>query len=101
MNRTLALAALAALALPALAPAALADAPAPAIDNGRVTVRDVMLTQGEPGPAITHAGDYVVLYMNGGRIARADGKTQRPCRRQRHGRSWRRHQRHRAGRRRP
>ncbi len=75
MNKTLALAALAVLAMPALAPDALADAPAPVIDNGRVTVRNVMLSKGEPGSAITHAGDYVVLYINGGRIRGADGKT--------------------------
>ena len=62
------------LALSALAPGALADAPAPVIDNGRVTVRSVMLSKGEPGSAITHAGDYVVLYINGGRIKGADGK---------------------------
>ena len=75
MNRTLALAALAVLATPALTLGALADAPAPVIDNARVTVRNVMLNKGEPGAAIAHPGDYVVLYINGGRIKGADGKT--------------------------
>lgn len=75
MNKTLSRTALAMLALPAVTLTALADAPAPVIDNGRVTVRNVMLSKGEPGVTITHAGDYVVLYINGGRIRGADGKT--------------------------
>ena len=49
MNKTLSVA-LAVLAPPAVALTALADAPAPVIDNGRVTVRDIMLQPGEPGP---------------------------------------------------
>ena len=53
-----------------------ADASAPVIDNGRVTVRDVPLEPGRPGPSIEHAGDYVVLYVKGGRIRGADGKAQ-------------------------
>lgn len=76
MNNTLARIALAVLAMPALTLTARADAPAPLIDNGRVTVRDVPLKQGEPGPAIQHAGDYVVLYVKGGRIRAADGSAQ-------------------------
>jgi quercetin dioxygenase-like cupin family protein len=67
--------ALAVLATPAVTLTALAEAPSPVIDNGRVTVRNVMLTRGEPGSTITHAGDYIVLYINGGRIRGADGKT--------------------------
>ena len=74
MNKTLGAIALAMLA--ALTQAALADAPAPVIDNGRVTVRSLTLKQVEPAPAISHAGDYVVLYIKGGRIKSADGKTQ-------------------------
>jgi len=60
---------LAALPLPALA-----DVP-PVTDNARVTVRDIHLEKSVPGPAIHHAGDYVVLYFDGGRIRSADGKT--------------------------
>ncbi|HEY0267024.1 MAG TPA: hypothetical protein VGC16_09745 [Rhizomicrobium sp.] len=52
-----------------------AQPPAPVIDNARVTVRDVHLEKGTPGPAIDHAGDYVVLYFDGGRIRSRDGKT--------------------------
>lgn len=63
------IAALALLPLPALAQ------PAPVMDNARVTVRDVHLEKGVPGPAIAHAGDYVVLYFDGGRIRAVDGKT--------------------------
>jgi quercetin dioxygenase-like cupin family protein len=74
MNKTLACIAFAVLAMPAATPA-LADAPAPVIDNARVTVRDVPLKQGEPGSAIQHAGDYVVLYVKGGRIRGANGQT--------------------------
>jgi len=76
MKRTLPFIALAVLAIPAVTFGALADAPAPVIDNGRVTVRDVPLKQGQPGPAIAHAGDYVVLYVKGGRIRGADGSSQ-------------------------
>lgn len=64
---------LAGLATPAL------GQPAPRIDNARVTVRDVTLQPGIQGPAISHAGDYVILYFEGGRIRSADGKiTTRP-----------------------
>jgi predicted metal-dependent enzyme (double-stranded beta helix superfamily) len=45
------------------------------IDNPRVTVRDVALQPGKQGTVISHAGDYVVLYFQGGRIRSADGKT--------------------------
>jgi quercetin dioxygenase-like cupin family protein len=76
MKKTLARLAWAALAMPAVTLAALADAPAPVIDNGRVTVRDVALKQGQPGPVLQHAGDYVVLYVKGGRIRGADGSSQ-------------------------
>jgi quercetin dioxygenase-like cupin family protein len=76
MKKTLSAAAMAVLAMFGLTHSALADAPAPAIDNGRVTVRDVALKQGQPGPTIQHTGDYVVLYISGGRIRGADGKTQ-------------------------
>ena len=62
---------LASLAAPALGQ----EAPAPTIDNSRVTVRDILLEPGKPGPSISHAGDYVVLYFQGGRIRSADGKT--------------------------
>ena len=68
-------------ALSLLATPALAQAPAPAIDiapvidNEQVTVRDVALKPGMPAPAIAHAGDYVILYSQGGRIRGADGKT--------------------------
>ena len=61
--------------LAGLATPALAQAPAPVIDNERVTVRDIALEQGKPGPKIEHAGDYVVIYVNGGAIRAADGKT--------------------------
>jgi quercetin dioxygenase-like cupin family protein len=67
--------ALAALGSPVFAPEAWAQSPAPVIDNERVTVRDVALEQGKPGPVIAHAGDYVVLYVKGGRIRTANGKT--------------------------
>ena len=68
--------ALAMLAMPVLTLAARADAPTPVIDNGRVTVRDIQLSRGQPGPALEHAGDYVVLYVTGGRIRGADGRSQ-------------------------
>jgi quercetin dioxygenase-like cupin family protein len=61
--------------LTGLATPALAQLPAPVIDNERVTVRDIQLEQGKPGPAIQHAGDYVVLYVKGGAIRAANGKT--------------------------
>jgi hypothetical protein len=79
MTRTLLVAALAAVsATPALlAGAAWADTPAPVIDNERVTVRDVHLRPDQAAPAISHAGDYVILYVDGGRIRSADGKTVR------------------------
>jgi hypothetical protein len=54
---------------------ALADAAAPVMDNPRVTVRDIHLEKGMPGPVISHAGDYVVLYFDGGRIKDGGGKT--------------------------
>jgi len=57
----------------------LADAAAPVvnnvIDNERVTVRDIHLKAGETAPVISHAGDYVVLYVDGGRIRATDDKT--------------------------
>jgi hypothetical protein len=65
---------------PALTPA-LAQAPAPVIgnapviDNERVTVRDIALEPGVPAAAVEHAGDYVILYFQGGRIRGAGGKT--------------------------
>lgn len=61
--------------LTSLAGPALAQGTAPLIDNARVTVRDVVLQPGAPGPVISHAGDYVILYFEGGRIRSADGKT--------------------------
>jgi hypothetical protein len=73
MKQTLACIALALLTTPALTAAALADTPV--IDNGRVTVRDVKLAPGQPAAAITHAGDYVILYAKGGRIRDANGHT--------------------------
>ena len=62
------------LALPALAVAA----PAPAIDNDRVTVWDVTLNRGEETPAIPADLDRVVMFLEGGsmRITFADGKSQ-------------------------
>ncbi|HEY1876355.1 MAG TPA: hypothetical protein VGG66_02760, partial [Rhizomicrobium sp.] len=76
MKKTPARIALAMLAMPVLTLAARADAPPPVIDNGRVTVRDIDLKQNQPGPVIQHAGDYVVLYVKGGRIRGADGNVQ-------------------------
>ena len=76
MKKTLFLA-LAALGSPVFGAEAWAQSPAPVIDNERVTVRDVALEQGKPGPVIAHAGDYVVLYVKGGRIRAANGKTVR------------------------
>ena len=72
MNKTRFCALLA--ALPALAQTAQAQTPAPVIDNARVTVRDIVLAPGKPGPAIAHAGDYAVLYLQGGRIRGSDGR---------------------------
>ena len=60
-------------ALPGLC-AAQEALPAPVIDNSRVTVRDIHLEKAVPGPTIPHAGDYVVLYFDGGRIRDASGK---------------------------
>lgn len=60
--------ALAVLAVPALTLVAQADAPAPVIDNTWVSVHDVRLVPGTPGPALTHPGDYVVLNISGGRV---------------------------------
>ena len=74
MKKTLSLAAMAAVAVFGLTHAALAQAPV--INNGRVTVRDVALKQGQPGATIQHAGDYVVLYISGGRIRGADSRSQ-------------------------
>jgi hypothetical protein len=54
---------------------ALAQVPAPVLDNARVTVRDIHLEKGVPGPAIPHAGYFAVLYFDGGRIRIADGNT--------------------------
>jgi len=63
------------LATPLLTFPALAQLPAPVIDNERVTVHDIPLEQGKPSPSIAHAGDYVVLYVKGGAIRSASGKT--------------------------
>lgn len=73
MTKTL----LGAALLTALPLAAMAQTPAPVIDNARVTVRDVVLEPGKPAPVIEHAGDYIILYRTGGRIRSADGKTAR------------------------
>jgi len=75
MNKTLARIALAVLAMPLATPSAWADAPAPVIDNSWVSVRDIQLAPGVPGPALTHPGDYAVLYISGGRI-QSNGKTE-------------------------
>jgi predicted metal-dependent enzyme (double-stranded beta helix superfamily) len=75
MKKTLFCAMLAALAQTALTQSALAQTQAPAIDNGRVTVRDIVLEPGKPGPAIAHRGDYAILYLQGGRIRGNDGRT--------------------------
>jgi hypothetical protein len=50
-----------------------AEAP-PVMDNARVTVRDIHLEKGVPGPEVAHAGDYVVLYFDGGRIRDSQGR---------------------------
>ena len=65
--------------LASLATPALAQAPAPVIDNERVTVRDITLEQGKPGPRIGHAGDYIVLYVKGGQVRAANSKTASPA----------------------
>lgn len=70
------IAALMAISAPTLFAASAAWAQAPMTDNDRVTVRDVHLAPGQAAPAIRHAGDYIVLYVDGGRIKGADGKTQ-------------------------
>lgn len=62
------------LALLAAATAARADGITPVMDNPRVTVRRLVLTPGRPAPAIAHAGDYVVLFFDGGRVRDAGGK---------------------------
>ena len=74
MKKTL-FCAVTALTVAAAAQPGWAQAPAPVIDNQHVTVRDIALEKGKPGPVIAHAGDYVVLYYQGGRIQGADGKT--------------------------
>ena len=71
MNKMLPRVAIAMLALPALALAAQADAPV--IDNSWVSVHDIQLVPGTPGPALTHPGDYVVLNISGGRV-QSNGK---------------------------
>jgi hypothetical protein len=73
MKKTLFCAVLAALAQTALTQSALAQAPA--LDNARVTARDIVLEPGKPGPVIAHAGDYAILYLQGGRIRGSDGRT--------------------------
>ena len=62
-------------ALAGLATPALAQSAAPVIDNVRVTVHDVVLQPGSQAAAIEHAGGYVILYFEGGRIRAANGKT--------------------------
>ena len=74
MKKILPRTALAALAMPALTLAAQADGPAPVIDNSWVSVRDIQLAPGTDGPALTHPGDYAVLYISGGRV-RSNGVT--------------------------
>jgi quercetin dioxygenase-like cupin family protein len=54
--------------------AAQAQIAAAVIDNDHVTVRDIVLEPGKPGPALDHAGDYAILYPQGGRIRGSDGK---------------------------
>jgi hypothetical protein len=66
MNRILTRMAAAMLAAPALTLAAQADTPV--IDNTWVTVHDLQLVPGTPGPTLTHPGDYVVLHISGGRV---------------------------------
>jgi hypothetical protein len=45
---------------------------APVIDNERVTVWDVILTAGTPGPATPHDLDSVVMFLEGGSIRTVD-----------------------------
>lgn len=67
-------AAISLLALAAAATSAWADAAAPVMDKPRVTVRRLVLAPGTPASAISHAGDYVVLFFDGGRVRGANGK---------------------------
>jgi quercetin dioxygenase-like cupin family protein len=76
MKKSLACAALVLSAITIATLEAQADPSAPVIDNGRVTVRDILLKQGEQATAIEHPGDYVVLYVTGGRIRHGDGSNQ-------------------------
>ena len=41
---------------------------APVIDNERVTVWDVILTAGTPGPSTPHELDTVIMFLEGGSI---------------------------------
>jgi hypothetical protein len=45
---------------------------APVIDNERVTVWDVLLNSGTPGPATPHDLDCVVMFLEGGSIRTVD-----------------------------
>jgi hypothetical protein len=65
------------LALALMTAPAFAQLPAPVIDNARVTVRDIHLEKGKPGPVIPHAGFFAVLYFDGGLLRIADGHTLR------------------------
>jgi hypothetical protein len=51
---------------------------APVIDNERVTVWDVILTAGTPGPPTPHELDTVIMFLEGGsiRTVAADGSSQ-------------------------
>jgi hypothetical protein len=62
-------------ALAAASPALSQSLPAPVIDNARVTVRNIHLQKGKPGPVIKHAGFFAVLYFDGGKLKIADGHT--------------------------
>jgi hypothetical protein len=69
---------LGALATPALALSFVpVPPPAPVIDNGRVTVRDIRLKPGIGAAGIIHDGEYVILYEKGGRIRDASGRVAR------------------------
>jgi len=70
MNNILPRIALAMLAVPAFTLGARADTPA--VDNMWVTVHDLQLVPGTPGPALTHPGDYVVLHISGGHVRSND-----------------------------
>jgi hypothetical protein len=74
MNRLLYAVALTGLAATWAVPA-LAEPPAPLIDNERVTVRDVHIQPGQTAPVISHAGDYVILYVSEARVRGEGGKT--------------------------